>query len=237
MTSHTPVAEVHCPVCRQQAHWMELRCASCGAVLRDRVPTLQLFATVWQLLVDTRGAMMRISRSEQKNYVYLLFAMEGVVSATLALVVARASDAGMQYGTIALLQWVGGVLVGLLMGPMLSLAAALLLGRARATYRLWSALLAYGMLPLALAAVIVLPVQMAVFGPNMFSLNPWPGSYDPASFWVLVVLLTLAVLLMLAWWRAALRLHVPSGTRRLAGLMLVPVMHAGVVVLLAAVLT
>lgn len=237
MTSRTPAAELQCPVCRQQAAWMELRCASCGAVLRDRVPTLQLFSTIWQLLVDTRVAMMRISRSEQKNYVYLLFAAEGVVPATLALVTARASDTGMEYGVIALLQWGGGFLAGLFIGPMLSMAAALLLGRARSTYRLWSALLSYGMLPLALASVIVLPLQMAIFGPNMFSMNPWPGSYDPTSFWVLTLLLAVAVLLAHAWWWSALSLHVASGARRFAGLLLVPAIHAGVVVLLAALLT
>lgn len=237
MTSRTPAAELHCPVCRQQAHWMQLRCASCGAALRDRVPTLQLFSTIWQLLVDTRAAMMRISRSEQKNYVYLLFALEGIVPATLALVVARTTDAGMEYGLSALVQWGGGLCIGLLTGPLLSMFASTVLGRARETYRLWSALLAYGMLPLALASVIVLPLQMAIFGPNTFSFNPWPGSYDPASFWVLTLLLALAVLLALVWWWVALRLHVASGARRLAGLLLVPVVHAGIVVVLATVLT
>lgn len=233
MILRPPVADIVCPVCGHEANWMQLHCPSCGAALRDRVPTLQLFATIWQLFVDARGAMMRISRSEQKNYVYLLFPLEGPVLATCALWVAHAGDGPLDYGSIALLQWGGGFLIGLLFGPVLALVASKLAGARRSAYRLWAALAAYGMLPLALATVIVLPLQMAVFGRELFSTNPWPFSYDPASFWVLAALAAVAYVLALFWWSMALRLHVSGGLRRLAALLLMPVGHACCVALCA----
>lgn len=233
MIFRPPVADIVCSVCGRQANWMQLHCSSCGAAVRDRVPTLQLFSLIWQLFFDARGAMMRISRSEQKNYVYMLLPLEGPVLVTASLWSAHVADGGLDYGSIALLQWGGGLLLGLLFGPVFAIITSWVTGLQRASYRLWVALAAYGMLPLALAAVIVLPLQMAVFGRELFSTNPWPFSYDPASFWVLACLGIIAYGLAMFWWWTALGLHVAKPLRRRAAFVLLPLGHACCIALCA----
>lgn len=233
MTMRQPAPDLVCSVCRQASPWMAQRCTACGAVLRDRVPSLHLFSTAWQLVSDPHAAFVAISRSEQKNYVYLLFALQGPLPATLALGAAHVADGAMDFGMITVMQWGGGLLLGLIAGGILSLTVAHLLTGSRAGYRLWSALLAYAMLPMGLATLTLLPVLMAVFGRDLYSTNPWPFELDPTSFWTLTTLLGAAVVVSLWRWVQALRLHVDSVGRATVALVAVLLIHTACIALFA----
>ena len=76
--------------------------------MRERVPALDLFATLWGMIETPASTALRIGRSEQKNYTHLLFALTGPIFFALALFAARTGDTTMPFGLLLLGIAVGG---------------------------------------------------------------------------------------------------------------------------------
>jgi len=186
-----------CPSCGKENFTLQLRCGSCGAFVRDRVPSLNLFSTLWGMMESPSRTMLRIERSEQKNYTHLLFALCGPLFLAVMLFVARIGDTdlpfGYMLGAIVLL----GPPLGLLLLTLFTLGQKALF-RWRfgivVAYRDTSALIAWSFAPVMWASVLVLPLQLGVFGFILFSTNPSPWDLLPLPFWIFAVLSVLSTL-------------------------------------------
>ncbi len=175
---------------------LDLRCHACGAFIRDRVPTLNLFSALWGIFESPSRAFLRIARSEQKNYVHLLFALQGPLLLAIVLSAARAGDLGYPFGILLLLIGAAGPLLGLMLLPLGVLLTRFILRRtvqAGLRYRDVAAFIAYGLSPLMWASVIVLPLQLGLFGLTLFSTNPPGWQVQPLPFWMLTSLDGIAI--------------------------------------------
>jgi hypothetical protein len=190
-----------CPLCGSATDALLPTCRSCGAFVQDRVAAINLFETVFGLVDDPAAAFRRIARSEQKNYVFLLFAGAGPVLVALCCAAAATGNAHVHFGLILAAIVVGGPPAGLLLlTPAAWAAGALnaLLWKLRLPFRATAAMLAYALFPVVLASCIILPIQVAVFGADLFSARPAPWTLKPVAFWTLAGMDAL-LLLWCAW--------------------------------------
>lgn len=204
-----------CPSCGAENSVLDLRCRECGAFIRDRVPALDLFSALWGMIERPAHTLLRYARSEQKNYVHLLFALTGPLLVASLLAALQVGDRGVPFGYVLLAVAVFGPFIGLLFfvplswfaGQALRVAYGLRLG-----YRLVAGYIAYSSAPLMWASVIVLPLQLGIFGLRLFSDNPAAWTLQPLPFWLLAALDAVALLWTLLLLPVGLRVHgVPYG--------------------------
>ncbi len=170
---------------------LTVRCSSCGSILQDRVKTLDLFATIFNIWRDPDRTLRKIILASHRNYSLVLAALEGIGMSFLTLYLVRAADIySIQFGRL--------LIAGSLLGLVVFLPAvyafgglsfvALRIWRSGASSKGFLSGVIYALHPLALAAVLLVPMQVAVFGSYLFSNNPSPQVINPVSFYFLAFL-------------------------------------------------
>lgn len=199
---------MRCAVCGADNSELALRCAACGAYVRDRVPALNLFATLWAVIESPREAFLRVARSEQKNYAVGIFGATGPLFLAGAAAAAGAGDTDLHFGLLFLGVFLAGPPLGMLLWTAATYVLRLLLPEGalpKARFRALMPLVAYALFPAALSALVLLPVQLGIFGRYLFSANPYPWMLQPAAFWILLGLEGAFLL-----WSAALLVRAPG---------------------------
>jgi hypothetical protein len=188
MPSAVKPSTIDCPSCGKDNFALQLRCDGCGAYIRDRVPALNLFATLWGMIEAPATTALRIGRSEQKNYTYLIFAATGPLIFAAALFIARIGDTTWPFGYMMAAIVIVGPLFGLLLFPLTALWMSAVLRMSyglRAGYRASASFLAWSLTPLMWASLLLLPLLLGIFGVILFSTNPAPWDMLPLPFWSL----------------------------------------------------
>lgn len=184
-----------CPVCTAQNEEFAVRCSSCGSYVQDRVPTLDLFATVWLIIESPRTAFRRIIIAEHKNYVVLLGLFVGI-SAVFALF--RAHRFGDEFDNLFPLLLFGAFFGGLAAVPLVFLWTGLnhLLAKTvggKGAFRDSYGVSGWALVPVMFTAVFVLPLELATLGLHLFSTNPTAYQLKPEVTLVLLGLDAAAV--------------------------------------------
>lgn len=179
---------IECPVCHTQNSYLAATCASCGAFIQDRVPKIDLFETAYRLLEHPRKTFLYIARSEQKNYVYTLYAFAGYALVAIIFVIAHVGNLNTNFiFTFAAFILVGPP-IGIILLTLTSLVAwgmNILLWHTKISFRISSAFLAFSLVPIVFTIFFVLPIELAIFGNILFSNNPTPQFYKPEVFYLL----------------------------------------------------
>jgi hypothetical protein len=202
--------------------------------VRERVPALDLFSTLWGMIEAPAATTLRIGRSEQKNYTHLLFALTGPMLLALMLFVARIGDTTLPFGIVLLGIVFGGPLLGLLLFPLMAWWQHFLLRLAygiRAGYRMHAAWLAWCLTPIMWTSVLLLPLLLGLFGVILFSTNPAPWDLLPLPFWSLAMLCAMALPWSMLLLPLGPRIHGVSYPRLLAIQLAVWLLPALVVIL------
>jgi Yip1-like protein len=182
-----------CSVCGKKNDVIRHSCYACGAVLRDRVAVLNLFETAVKLLENPSAAMLRIVRSDQRNYTMLMFAALGPLLMTIVLYASSAGDVGIHFGLIVLSYFamapvfgiIGNVASGALTYLLLPLAGE------KRKLKLHLSIQAWSLVPLVLSSLIILVIGLSVFGNTLFSQQLPAYVYKPMVFWVLTIVVVL----------------------------------------------
>ena len=61
---------ITCSICGVQNDELAVLCSSCKSYLQSKVDSLNLFATIWQLIENPRAAFKKIVLARHKNYVF-----------------------------------------------------------------------------------------------------------------------------------------------------------------------
>lgn len=208
----TREARLTCTVCGTENDDLAVTCRSCGGFLQAKVEVLHLFSTLWGLIESPGATMGTIVRSRRKNFAMLLAALLGVAA---AFAVMWARQSGTAFGSIVELTaagWGMGLPAGILGVLVL---AALLAGsgralRGRGNVRNAYAVIAFAGSPIVYSLLILLPLEIAIFGIYLFDRNPDPMVLNRGVYLTLTALDGLAVL-----WSVVLLV---IGVRRATGL-------------------
>lgn len=196
------VKNQQCLVCNHMNDVLALTCEHCGAFLRDRVPGVNLFSTLYGLLLSPKETLLRIARSEQKNYTVTLFAFTGPSMAIYIFMIGYIGISEIPFPTLLFATYIIGPVVGIAflfitMSVMRSISRS---WTARPSRSMSAVILAYACSPLCVMSLIIVPIQLGIFGSGMLSTNPTPYSYKPLEFWSLAGfhLLSITIAIMLA---------------------------------------
>jgi hypothetical protein len=183
-------------------------CMRCGSFLQARVPTLDLFDTIWQLIESPRKAMRRIALAVHKNYVIFLSTFYGIGLAFFLLWVLNLGEA---FSNLLYLLFTA-ILIGPALGIIhvfLTSLVGVLIGRLMRTRMQFSNVLgvaAYATIPVNLSVVFVLPIELMTFGLFMFAQNPSPFVIKPIPYIIFMALDGLAILWSLSLFVMGIRI-------------------------------
>ncbi len=153
---------------------------------------------MWGLIESPSATFKRIVLSRHKNYVILLGMLFGIAFALdlswylklggkfvgLAGILGVSVVAGPIVGLLIL--WTGAFLVKILTKPLGGIA----------TVRNMFAVLSYATMPMVLALVFLVPIELAIFGRDFFGVNPPPSIIKPTEY---VTILALKGVVLLYW--------------------------------------
>lgn len=183
-----------CPVCGAENSDLDVVCTSCKSFIQAKVDTLDLFSTVWGLLEQPRRTFRRIALAKSKNYVILLSAAFGVVIVYLYL---WHWHLAVQIPSLVTLLGIG-LLAGPPLGNLFVALCAVVIGLILRTrginlkLRNTRAILAYACVPLVASLLLVMPLEIAIFGSYFFDNNPPPIVINPVAYIGLIGLDALA---------------------------------------------
>ena len=180
-----------CQVCETDNLDLAVRCSSCGSILQDSVKALDLFTTIFNIWRYPDVTLRKIILASHRNYSLVLAALEGIGLSFLTLYIVKAADIySVQFGRL--------LVIGSILGFVVFLPAvyafgavsfvALRVWRSGASLKGFLSSIIYALHPLALWAVLLVPMQVAVFGSFLFSNNPSPQVINPVSFYFLAFL-------------------------------------------------
>ena len=177
-----------CQICNSANRDFALRCVSCGGILQQRTKTLDLFSTIYNLWRYPDFTFRKIILAEHKNYTILIGLFEAVGFAFFSLFIIKAGDI---YSIDLLRLLVAGFSLSIAVYfPFLYLFLLLSYVSARvswsgASLKGFMAGMIYSLHPIGLSALVILPTEVAVFGPFIFSNNPSPQTINPPPFYLL----------------------------------------------------
>lgn len=223
---------LRCPTCDFENDAYATICANCRGYLQNRVPNLDLFATIWGIVESPRSTFRRIALAEHKNYAFVLFGGLGVAIAFTLFWYHRIG---------AVIESIPGLIgagfaLGVVLGPMLALllpGAAHVVLRAsglKVRFRNSLAALAYAASPVVFSVAVILPIELAIFGTYLFTSNPSPYALKPVAYVILIGFDSLLALWSLSLGVIGLRVvHQTSWGRGVAAVLGVGAVLAGLV--------
>jgi hypothetical protein len=181
---------IHCPNCGVENNDLVIVCLRCGSFLQARVPTLDLFDTIWQLIEAPRKALRKIALAVHKNYVIFLSSFYGI---GLAFFLLRILNLGEVFNNLLYLLFTAiliGPALGIIHVFLASLIGVLVGGLMRARMRFSNVLgvAAYATVPVNLSIVFVLPIELMTFGLFMFAQNPSPFVIKSTAYIIFMIL-------------------------------------------------
>ena len=179
---------MRCGVCDSKNLDFSLRCSSCGSLLQQGAKTLDLFSTIYDLWRYPDFTFRRIILSQHKNYTLLVAFLEAIGLSFLSFFVLKAGD----ILTIDIVRLVpdGIETAAVIFLPFLYVFCGISYWAARvaltgASPKGFISSCIYALHPIGLGAVILMPIEIAVFGPFIFSNNPAPQVINPIPFYFL----------------------------------------------------
>ncbi len=180
-----------CQVCNSENLEFAIRCASCGSNLQDSVKSLDLFSTIYNVWRFPDSTLRKIVLATHRNYSVLLAALEGIGLSFLMLYIVKAADIySLQFPRLLLAGAVLGLVI-FLPGIYLFCALSYVAVRVRRTgarFKGFASGMIYSLHPMAVWSVMLVPLEVAVFGSYLFSNNPPPQVINPVSFYFLAFL-------------------------------------------------
>ena len=182
---------IKCPVCGKENTYLLLRCASCKSYIQPNLKALDLFATLFSLWRNPELTLKRIVIADHRNYTLLLALLEALGLSFFFFYFIKAADVFSLSLSRVLMESFDLSLVVFLPTVYLFSALNYVVSRIRGTGARFRGIVSgtvYALHPLALGAVILFPVEVAIFGVYIFSNNPPPQVINPAAFYSMAFL-------------------------------------------------
>jgi len=167
---------INCPNCNEDNPFYQSKCLKCNSFLRDKVANINLWETISQLIESPVEAFSKIIRSEHKNFVavILFFSSLKIFIDSIFLMMYVNKQAGV-FDSIILQE---AIILGILIIEVISISfiIKIVTGLFGLRTRLKDnfSILIYSLTPHALAICILFPIELVVFGTQLFSTNPSP---------------------------------------------------------------
>jgi hypothetical protein len=209
--------QLTCQVCQTANDTYAMTCTSCGGFLQDKVPNLDLFHTIWRVIESPKEAFKIITLATHKNYSIFLFSLFGIALTFCGFWYFKAGD---KFENIIPLIIFGigiGLLIGAFLAPIFTFLhwiLSLFFSR-KGSFKISLGITSYSIVPLILAFVFILPIELMTFGMYMFTFNPHPMTIKPLEYitfsglYIILFIWSSGLLFLgtsvgcqLSWWKA-----------------------------------
>ncbi len=179
-----------CKSCGSENPFYEIICKKCNSYLREKIFNIDLWKTISGLIDIPVRTFRTIIQSEHKNFISILFILSAfklfISSIFISLILFRNEEAVNLFFT-RLMFFTGYILIVMLLISLI-LLIVLKKGSIRARFKDVFAVLTYSLLPYAFAAIILFPIELIIFGGDLFSVNPSPYVIKSFLAWFLTVI-------------------------------------------------
>lgn len=172
---------INCPNCQNQILLDSYTCSNCNNIIRDRVPNLNFFETLYLLLIDSKKAFLKIIFSEQKNYVFFLYFAFILKFSFFGLVFEHIYDITQNLKIFSIYFSINYGIIFFLFSLVLLFCFIFyrfLLDKKSKIKNIFS-LLTYSTSFFSLSFIILFPIELLLFGSYLFSWNPSPFQIKP----------------------------------------------------------
>lgn len=162
-------------------------CKKCNFIMRNKIVNIDLWSIIGKLIENPANAFRIIIQSEHKNFVLSIILFASVKFSIDSTFIAMLFFKG-NYGDFRIFSNLIFVILILLLALFaFSFFIKLITQDSQAKTRLKDNLtvLTYSLIPHSLALWIIFPIEIAVFGVNIFSTNPSPFLLKPTLAYVL----------------------------------------------------
>ena len=175
-----------CKSCGAENPFYVSTCEKCNFILRDKIANIDLWSEIASLLESPVNAFGRVIQSEHKNFVIsiLLFAVVKFCIDSTFLSMLRSKGGYADFNIFANIILVVAFLIVFLYLYSFLIKAITKGSAAKTRLKDNLAVLTYSLLPHSLALCIIFPIEVAVFGANIFSTNPSPFLLKPTIAYV-----------------------------------------------------
>lgn len=186
--------KISCENCNSENDHFKLNCDSCGSLLRDKFPNVDLFSTIWQLIESPTNALKKIVYAEHKNYqlfilVFLVTKLAFTSFFLQSLLIKPVNY--QQYFGLNLGLGISVLFIFFILVPFLvKLILKSYLVKTR--YKDNLATLIYSQIPIVLFLIIILPIEFALFGKYWLFSNPSPFLIKESAAYVFSIMEFLA---------------------------------------------
>ena len=188
---------IECTNCKTSNSILNAKCKNCGSFLQRRIPNLNLFDTIWEIIEKPKEAFLKICLAEQKNYIFLIFSIVGIALIFTSFWYAGAGEQFPNLLNLLIIGLVSGPFIGVIIFYIFTHLAFLIsskIFKTEITLRNIRAITGYSLVPAIFATLFVLPAELIAFGLYFFTTNPSPVMFKPEAYYVLMALDTLSVL-------------------------------------------
>lgn len=194
------VTKLTCNNCGESNPVYSLNCSKCNSFLRARVPNIDMWDTIWNILVTPTETLIKIIQAEKKNYIGFLLSIWFIKSTINYFIT---SNYMMSETTLT-----DSIIKGGLISVSLVFIIPLITSKIFTAFKIqvrYKDLLAnytYSLIPIILAFVFLTPFHFALYGFYWYTINPSPLIIKPLVsyvmygieglfyFWVLLLLVT-----------------------------------------------
>ena len=177
-----------CKNCGAENPFYGLICKECKGYIRERIVNIDLFKVLSLLIHSPREAFSLIIRAEHKNFIFFLMLLASAKFLIDSMYVSLAFTRHEPY----LGNFISGYFLILAGTGVFILLFSAILKFIYTTFDLKTrirdnfAILIYSLIPYVFAVLILFPVEVTVFGNNLFSNNPAPFSIKSSFAYILV---------------------------------------------------
>lgn len=179
-----------CKNCGTSNPLYALNCNACQSFLRARVPNIDFWDTVWDLFVAPVSTAIRIIQAEKKNYIFFLYFLLVVKTATVHFILqnyfSEAEDYSNSFSSSLLISGFSLVIYFSII-PLL-LVGLLSFKKIKTRYKDNLTLLLYTFTPILIGFLFLTPFHFALYGEYWYTINPSPLLIKPIPTYILYVI-------------------------------------------------
>lgn len=183
-----------CNNCGKENPLYDVNCNFCGSYLREKIFNIDLWSTISLLIESPVKGFRKIIQAEHKNFLVLILAITFIkfwvdsVFISLAFynyeITAGNFFSGLFYTT----------LVTIIILLFVTLIIKLLLKKIKTRYIDLFSIFTYSQIPHFFAFLILFPIELIIFGENLFSINPSPFFIKETVAYVMFIIEVLIIL-------------------------------------------
>lgn len=173
-----------CNNCQAANPIFSLNCEKCNSFLRARVPNIDLWDTIWNLLVSPVETAIKLIQAEKKNFIVFLLSV-WLIKATVNQYILNNY---FQHGN-------NSIFGSLLLGGLVSVALIVLIAffitlifnaiKIQTRFKDILAIYTYSLIPIILVFLFLTPFHFALYGFYWFTINPPPLVIKPLVSYIL----------------------------------------------------